>query len=171
MNLGELVAFLIVLIVSLIGIAGLVVLLDLLLPRLVRRASNTAAKMPIRSALVGFVNLTFFTIVSVAALAIADQAEGDGAAALLRLFAAIVLLILNAFLIWDLTAVARWMGERVLPEASALRQSFQGLSSSSSHHLSAVHWLDSRSSCCFPHRLWRSHHRTRMAEGLTTSDG
>lgn len=127
MNLGELVAILIVLVVSLLGIAALVLLLDVLFPRLVRRARSTAKKMPVRSALVGAVNLVFFTIVSVAALAIAEEAGGDGAAAFLRLFAALVLLVLNIFLAFGLASVARWLGERILPESSAPRQVLAGI--------------------------------------------
>lgn len=127
MNLGEVIAFLIVLTVSLIGIAALVLLLDVLFPRLVRRARNTAEKMPVRSALVGVVNLIFFTIVSVAAISLSEEAGGDGAAAVLRLFAVLVLLILNTFLAFGLASVARWLGERIFPEASAPRQIIAGI--------------------------------------------
>lgn len=127
MNLGELVALLVAGVVSLLGIAALVLLLDVLFTRLVRRASRTAEKMPVRSALVGTVNFVFFSILSVAALAVAEQVGEDGAAALLRLFALLVLLILNAFLMMGLTAIARWLGERILPDASPRRQVITGI--------------------------------------------
>lgn len=127
MNLSELLVILLVLGVSFVGLAALVLLLDVLLPRFVRRARNTAAKMPFRSALVGLVNLLFFTLLSVAAIGLADEAGGDGAAAFLRLFAVFVLLILNGFLALGLTAVARWLGERIFPEASAPRQIVGGI--------------------------------------------
>ncbi|MCC7161206.1 MAG: hypothetical protein IT331_01825 [Anaerolineae bacterium] len=127
MNLSELVVPIIILAIWLVGIAALVLLLDVLFPRLVRRASSTTRKMPVRSALVGLVNLVFFAIVSVAALSLAEEAGGDGVGALLRLFALFVLLILNAFLAMGLTAVARWLGERILPDASAPRQVITGI--------------------------------------------
>ncbi len=130
MNLGELVGIIIVLFVLGIGIAALTVLLDVLFPRFIRRARNTAEKMPIRSAIVGAINFIFFSIISLAAFAIAQEMEKDSArdlAGLPRLFGGIVVLFLFAFIAFGIAAIARWIGERSAPEASSPRQMINGI--------------------------------------------
>ncbi len=127
MSLSELFNFSLFFLISGIGIAALTVLLDVLMPALIRRARANAAKMPVRSAIVGLVNSVFFGIITIALFSIADQAEADGGGGLLRLIGILVLVGLTAFLALGITAIARWLGERLMPEASAPRQMLAGI--------------------------------------------
>jgi hypothetical protein len=130
MNPGELLALLIVLAVFGTGTAALTLVLDVLFPQFIRRARGTAERMPIRSGIVGLINLAFFSILSLAILSIAQEAEGGGsggAAVLLRLLGGIIITVLVAFIAFGIAAVARWIGERIAPGASAARQSLGGI--------------------------------------------
>lgn len=130
MNPGELLTLLIVLMIFGTGIAALTLLLDVLFPQFVRRARGTAERMPIRSGIVGLINLTFFSILSVAILSIAQEAEnggGVGAVVLLRLLASLILIVLVAFIAFGIAGMARWIGERIAPGASPARQSLGGI--------------------------------------------
>lgn len=130
MNLDQLVALLLLLMLFGIGIAGLTVLLDLLFARFVRRASATAARMPVRAAIVGAINFVFFSVVAIVALAVAQEVELSGIGfmtPLLRLFGALVILILGCFLALGVAICARWLGERLAPDKSAIRQTTAGI--------------------------------------------
>ena len=113
-----------------VGIAALTCVLDGLFPSLVRRARTTAEQMPWRSAIVGFINFAFFSILGWVLVAMAQEAENSGitgAVVILRFLAAIELLALFAFIGFGIAAIARWVGERMLPNASSTRQSFGGV--------------------------------------------
>lgn len=127
MNWGELVGLVLLLVILGIGIAALTFLLDVFFPRLIRRARNTAERMPFRSALVGAINFIFFSVISLALFAFAQESTTDELRGVFLLFGAIVLLILTAFLALGIAAMARWVGERIAPEASATRQSISGI--------------------------------------------
>jgi hypothetical protein len=86
--------------------------------------------MPFRSALVGAVNLFFFSVLAVITFAIAQELTGDDAqliAGFLRLAGFLILLGLWGFIAFGIAAMARWVGERMLPEASAVRQTLGGI--------------------------------------------
>lgn len=127
MNAGEFIGLFLVILVLGAGVTGLALLLDVLFSKLVRRARHTAEKMPLRSALVGFVNFLFFGILCVASFGIAQELPEEGGRGLLILFSLLILLILSAFLGFGLAASARWVGERIAPEASATRQLVSGI--------------------------------------------
>lgn len=130
MNLAQLAALALVLFVSGIGIAALTLVLEALLPRLIRRARTTAEQMPIRSGIVGIVNFAFFALISLAIFSIAQGAEdagSNGAAGLLRLIGAVIVLFLFAFLALGIAAIARWVGELLAPTGSTQRQALSGI--------------------------------------------
>jgi len=130
MNLGDIVGLVIVLFVVGVGIAALTVLLDAVFPRLVRRARNTAERMPFRSAVVGAINFFFFSALALIAFAIAQDLTGSGAefgAGVLRLFGVLILSVLGGFIAFGIAAIARWVGERMMPEAPSVRQSMSGI--------------------------------------------
>lgn len=130
MNLNQLVALFLLLVIFGTGIAGMTILLDALFARFVRRASANAARMPIRSAVVGAINFIFFSIVAIVALAVAQELEHSGIGfltPLLRLFGASVILVLAAFIALGIAACARWLGERLAPDRSAVRQIIAGI--------------------------------------------
>ena len=128
MNVGELLVIVTVLVLCGIGIAALALVLDVMFTRVIRRARNTAERMPFRAAGIGFINLLFFSIISIALLSIAQEGASDeGFAGLLRLVAAIILLVLCAFIAFGIAAIARWVGERLSPNATTTRQIVNGI--------------------------------------------
>ncbi len=128
MNVGELLVIVTVLVLCGIGIAALALVLDVMFPRVIRRTRNTAERMPFRAAGIGFINLLFFSIISIALLSIAQEGASDeGFAGLLRLIAAIILLVLCAFIAFGIAAIARWVGERLSPNATTTRQIVNGI--------------------------------------------
>lgn len=126
MNWGIFAALLIVLVIFYIGIVPMTLLLHVMFPHFIRRARNNAERMPIRSALVGTINFIFFTALTLAILGIAQEAD-DGGGGLLRVIAILIVLILAAFFAFGIAVIARWVGERLLPEASVMRQNIGGI--------------------------------------------
>lgn len=129
MNVVGLVAAALVVVGFGVGIAALTLALDVVMPRLIRRARNTAEQMPIRSGIVGVVNFAFFGVISVAIFSIAQGAareEGSGSG-LLRFIGAVMVLVLIAFFALGIAAVARLIGERLAPNRSAPRQILGGI--------------------------------------------
>lgn len=130
MNGGELIGLVLGILIFGAGIAALSLVLDVLFPSFVRRARTTAERMPIRSAIVGFINFAFFSILGIAILSIAQEADNGGSgggANLLRLIGGIEILGLLTFIAFGIAAIARWVGERMLPDGSAVRQSLSGV--------------------------------------------
>jgi hypothetical protein len=90
-----------------VGMAALLLLCDVAFPKLVGRARHNAERMPLRSLLVGLINLSFFGLLAVALL------SGDEGARALGLLVGTVLL---SFVALGLAAVARLVGERLRPD-------------------------------------------------------
>lgn len=113
-----------------VGIMALTLVLNVLFPLLVQRARTTAEQMPGRSAIVGFINFAFFSILGWVLFAMAQEAENSGitgAAVILRFLGAIELLALFTLIAFGIAAIARWVGERLLPNGSSTRQAFGGV--------------------------------------------
>lgn len=110
MNLGEMLALLIVIAVVGAGLAALVALCHLLFPVLIARARANAERMPVRSALVGLINLAFLGLV--AALLASREAE-------LRPIGLVLLTLLLSLVTVGLTAVALLIGQRLWPAAGS----------------------------------------------------
>jgi hypothetical protein len=130
MSLEQLVVGILILLLLGGGIAALTVLCDVLFARFVRRARAVAAQMPVRALLVGVINFLFFGVIAFGLFAIAQEAENSGAdgfAGIIRLLALAVVLVLSSFLALGLTASARWVGEKIAPDASAVRQIIFGI--------------------------------------------
>lgn len=101
-----------------VGLAALLLLCDVAFPNLVGRARQNAECMPLRSLLVGLINLSFFGLLAVALL------SGDQGAKVLGLLVGTVLL---SFVALGLAAVARLVGERLRPDdPSAVRRLLVG---------------------------------------------
>lgn len=103
----EIVAVVVVLLLLAIGLPAIVLLSNVLFPRLIQRASHYATVMPFRSMLVGLINFLFFSLVGTA---LASAGEG---AALVGVLLWIALLSVVAV---GIGAVARQVGARLLPE-------------------------------------------------------
>lgn len=130
MNASAFVGFVLALLIFGGGIAALTLVLDVMFPSLVRRARDTAGRMPGRSGIVGFINFVFFSILAFVILGMAQEAEKSGitgAVVLLRFFAALELLGLFIFFAFGIATIARWLGERILPHGSAARQIVGGV--------------------------------------------
>lgn len=130
MSLEQLVVIILILLLSGLGIVALTVLSDVLFARLVRRARATVSQMPGRALVAGAVNFLFFGVIAFVLFAVAQEAENGGAgglAGILRLFGLADVLALASFLALGLTASARWIGEKIAPEASTLRQILAGI--------------------------------------------
>lgn len=130
MSLEQLRVLILILLISGIGIAALTVVCDVMLARLVRRARANVSRMPVRALIVGVINFLFFGIIGFVLFAVAQEAENGGAggvAGILRLLGVAEVLALAAFLALGLTASARWVGEKIAPEANALRQIISGI--------------------------------------------
>jgi hypothetical protein len=101
-----------------VGLAALLLLCDVAFPKLVARARHNAERMPVRSLLVGLINLSFFGLFALALL------SGDEGSKALGLLVGTVLL---SFVAIGLAAVARLLGERLRPgDASAVRRLLAG---------------------------------------------
>ena len=127
MNAGGIIGAVTVLAIFAIGIAALCLLLDVVFARWIRRARNTAERMPFRSGIVGAINLIFFAVITLALFAIGQETKPDDFRGVFQLLGLIVLLILSAFLAMGITASARWLGERIAPEANSARQILIGI--------------------------------------------
>lgn len=131
MNLEQLLGIFLMFTLFGVGIAALTVLCDVLFARVVRRARGIAAQRPFRSGIVGAINFLFFSVIAFVIFAIAQELENGGAdvlAGLLRVFGVLFLLALSSFLALGVTASARWVGEKIAPDASAVRQIIFGIS-------------------------------------------
>jgi hypothetical protein len=101
-----------------VGLAALLLLCDVAFPKLVARASHNVERMPLRSLLVGLINLSFFGLFAIALL------SGDEGAKVLGLLVGTVLL---SFVAIGLAAVARLLGERLRPaDPNAVRRLLAG---------------------------------------------
>ena len=101
-----------------LGLAALLLLCDVAFPNLVGRARQNAEGMPLRSLLVGLINLSFFGLLAFALL------SGDQGAKVLGLLVGTLLL---SFVALGLAAVARLVGERLRPnDPSAVRRLLAG---------------------------------------------
>jgi hypothetical protein len=89
-----------------VGIAALVVLCDVVLPGVVARARDNVERRPVRSFIIGLINVAFFGVIAVALLA------AKGGAGLLG--ATLATLVLGVVAV-GLSAVARLVGERLRP--------------------------------------------------------
>jgi hypothetical protein len=101
-----------------VSLAALLLLCDVAFPKLVARASQNAERMPLRSLLVGLINLSFFGLLAIALL------SGDEGARALGLLIGTVLL---SFVAVGLAVVARLLGERLRPDdPNAIRRLLAG---------------------------------------------
>jgi hypothetical protein len=106
------------LVVLSIGLAALLLLCEVSFPTLVARTRHNAERMPIRSLIVGLINMTFFGLIATALL------SGDDGSRVLGLIVATVLL---SFVEVGLAAIAQLVGERLRPhDPSAIRRLLAG---------------------------------------------
>lgn len=113
-----------------LGLAAMTIVLNVMFSSFITRARDTAERMPLRSALVGFINFAFFGILSIAVLSVGQWAEthvSTGSAGLLRFIGVLIILLLLTFIAFGITAIARWVGERLVPNATATRQALSGI--------------------------------------------
>lgn len=104
-------------------LVALFTVMGVLFPRQISGVRSTAAAMPGRSTLLGFVNVLFLLIIAAALSAIG---EGGGGGGLFQVLALILFVLLIAALAFGLAGMAPLIGERLLPEANATRQSTWG---------------------------------------------
>lgn len=124
MDLSQLLVLFLILILAGIGIFALVMIVDALMPKLVRRARLNIEQRPGRVAIVGLVNLIFFALVTLALFSIAQSAEAEGdasAAGIFRIVGLCVGLVLMSFVAVGVAPVARLVGERTSPSELAPR--------------------------------------------------
>ena len=101
-----------------IGLAALLLLCEIAFPQLVARTRRNAERMPIRSIVVGLINMVFFGLIATALL------SGDDGSRVLGLIVATILL---SFVAVGLAAVAQLLGERLRPDdPSAVRRLLAG---------------------------------------------
>lgn len=130
MNWGMLFGVLALFFIFGIGLSAMTLVLNVMFSSFITRARDTAERMPVRSALVGFINFAFFGILSIAVLSVGQWAEthvSTGSAGLIRLLGVLIILFLLTFIAFGITAVARWVGERLVPNATATRQALSGI--------------------------------------------
>jgi hypothetical protein len=102
------------------GLAALTVLGNTLLPDFVRRGRDNATQHFWRAFLIGFVNLLFFGVIT---LALTRAQIG-----LLKVVGVIVATVLLAFLVVGASIVARIVGEKLRPnDASVTKQVLAGI--------------------------------------------
>lgn len=130
MNLEQLIVLILILLITGIGLAALTLLCDVILMRFVRRARAAISQLPLRALIIGGINFVFFGVVGFVLFAVAQEAENGGAngiAGILRLLGVVEILALASFLMLGLTASARWVGEKIAPDAHAPRQIILGI--------------------------------------------
>jgi hypothetical protein len=107
------------------GLAGYFVVLEALFAKRVARTRALAASAPGRSFGIGAVNFVFFSVIAVILFSASDGASGV-LRALLTFPALLIVAVLATALSFGLAAVAVLVGERALPEATALKRSIWG---------------------------------------------
>lgn len=112
----------IIYLLSIPPLVALLVAMPALFPTRTQRAAAVATHLPIRAALVGFVNLGFFTLLSVGFFVL-GEATGQGIFAIPGLLLLSLLLMLSAV---GLGGVAPLAGQRLLPTAPPFRQTLTG---------------------------------------------
>ena len=100
------------------GLAGFVVLCNVVLPEFLRRARTNAEQHPARSFLIGLVNALFFGLIVFVLVAHVRVLRGLGLA---------LATILLAFIVCGIAAIALGLGQRLRAEASATRQIVYGI--------------------------------------------
>lgn len=107
------------------GLTGYFVVLGVLFPRRVERTRDVLTTLPGRSLGIGVVNFLFFSVIAFILMALSENAGGA-----LRVIALVpAVLIIGALAVamsFGLTGTVNLIGERALPEASALKRTVWG---------------------------------------------
>ncbi len=109
MNLTALVTLLVAAVIFGAGLVALMVLCSIAFPKVVARARHNAEAMPIRSLVVGLINFVFFGLIAAAFL---SGREGG------QVIGIVIATILFSFVAVGVAAVARLVGERLMPNAA-----------------------------------------------------
>jgi hypothetical protein len=117
----ETIGLLLLIIFSGIALGALFLLLDVFFPKRTLLAKETVESMPSRSFLLGLVNFLF-----VAAIFIVLFVLGDNIHEAFYFPALLILVVVAAGLIFGLSVIAQFVGERLFPNKEALQQKVWG---------------------------------------------
>ena len=136
--MDSLVSYAILLLLSAITFASLFAAVLGLFPARVGHIRTTLQLTPIRAAVVGAINLTFFGLLTLGSFAL-GEATGIQ---LLALPGVLIIAVLLAVIALGLTGTAALLGERLLPSQSALRQvALGGMALSTACYAPLVGWF------------------------------
>lgn len=121
MNAIDLINGMILITLLFISLAAMAVVCSVVFPNVILRARRNAEQMPIRAFLIGLINYAFFGLIAVALL---SRSAADGG----RFLGALIGTLLLGFVLVGLTAIARFLGERLRPnDANPIRQLVVGM--------------------------------------------
>ena len=123
--MNEIVRVMIWLAVLILGLIGYFQVLGALFPKRVAKTQAIVASAPGRSLGIGAVNFAFFSVIALVLFQLSDNAGGL-VKSIMTIPALIIIGALAIALSFGLAGAVSVVGERVLPEASALKRSVWG---------------------------------------------
>lgn len=111
-----------------IGLTSLVVVINALFPNFITRTRQNVERMPIRSFLIGLINFVFFGLIAFALFIFGRNLRSFGAVfgTVLYGFGGVVMALLLAMVTLGIAAVARLVGERLMPSETASPKQWLG---------------------------------------------
>ena len=122
----DVVRFLVIVIFSIVTLSAYLVVWRVLFPQRIPNIIVQAQTAPIRTSVVGFINVLFFGIVLIGLLTLADRTNNSPFAPLFLLVSLGVAIAITVGLSMGLSSIAHIIGMRLLPQATPLRQSLIG---------------------------------------------
>ena len=122
----DLIRLLTLIVLSALTLCAYLVVWQVLAPQHVAHTAAHANAAPIRTAIIGAINLVFFGTLMLGMLVLSDRSNGSPFAALFLVVGAGLLTLLALGLSMGLAAVAQLISARIQPNATPLRQSLFG---------------------------------------------
>jgi hypothetical protein len=123
--MSDLVRLLGVLILLSIGLVAYFLVASALFPARIVKTKTMIQSMPARSLGIGLVNFTFFAVIALVLLSVAENA-GTFIRGILTIPAIIILAVLSVGLSLGMTGISSLIGERLFPDLSSWRQTLWG---------------------------------------------
>jgi len=123
--MSDIVRLILIIILLTIGLVAYFLVANALFPQRIAKTKAMIQSMSARSFGVGLVNFVFFAVIAIVLLAVAEN-TGAFLERILNIPAIIILAFLAIVLSFGLTGMSNLIGERILPDVSAWKQTLWG---------------------------------------------
>jgi hypothetical protein len=123
--MSDIVRLILIIILLTISLVAYFLVANALFPQRIVKTKAMIQSMPARSFGVGLVNFVFFAVIAMVLLAVAEN-TGAFLKSILTIPAIIILAFLAIILSFGLTGMSNLIGERILPDVSAWKQTLWG---------------------------------------------